>query len=191
MRKNLIRSCLSWLPLGAAITALSLFIYGAVQQDLRQSANDPQIQMSEDLARALAAGQPPQTNAAGDQVDIAKSLASCTIVFDANGAVTSSSALVHGETPALPQGVLDYTRQHGQDRFTWQPAPGARSAVVVTHYQGAESGFALAGRSLREVEKRESRIEQLTVLGWLVTLAGSLAVAVLAGLVDILVRERR
>jgi hypothetical protein len=191
MGKNILQSFLSWLPVGAAITVLSLFGYGLVQQDLRQSANDPQIQMAEDAAAALAAGQTPRSADTAASVDITKSLAPFLIVYDESGAVTSSTARLNGNTPALPQGVLDDARQHGLDGFTWQPAPGVRSATVVTHYAGASSGFVLSGRSLREVEDRESRIEQLAVLGWLVALAGSLATALLVGVAAPFVRERR
>ena len=43
--------------------------------------------------------------------------------------------------------------RRGEDRLTWQPEPGVRSATVVVHYQGAQAGFVMAGRSLREVGK--------------------------------------
>jgi hypothetical protein len=38
----------------------------------------------------------------------------------------------------------------------------------------SKPGFVLAGRSLREVEIRESQVEQITAIAWLVTLAVSL-----------------
>jgi hypothetical protein len=44
-----------WLPLAAAVTMLSGLVYIAVQQNMRIGANDPQIQLAEDAARALAA----------------------------------------------------------------------------------------------------------------------------------------
>ncbi len=46
----------------------------------------------------------------------------------------------------------------GEDRITWQPEPGIRSAVVVVHYTGATPGYVMAGRSLREVEWRIDRL---------------------------------
>ncbi len=42
-----------WLPLAIVITALSGFIYLVGQQNLRMSANDPQIQLSEDTANQI------------------------------------------------------------------------------------------------------------------------------------------
>jgi hypothetical protein len=45
-----------WLPIVVVITALSGLVYVAVQQALRQDANDPQIQMAQDAAETLARG---------------------------------------------------------------------------------------------------------------------------------------
>src|SRR5665811_516764 len=70
--RNIVRS---WLPLAVAITLLSGLIYGAVQQVLRQDANDPQIQMAQDTAAALTAGAAPESLASATPVDIALSLA--------------------------------------------------------------------------------------------------------------------
>ena len=42
------------------ITGLSGLIYATVQQNIRQSADDPQIQMAEDTAAQLANGQQAQ-----------------------------------------------------------------------------------------------------------------------------------
>ncbi len=39
-----------WLPIAVALSAVTFLLYAAVQQELRLSANDPQIQLSEDLA---------------------------------------------------------------------------------------------------------------------------------------------
>lgn len=66
------------------VTGFSGLIYTAVQQDLRQSANDPQIQMAEDTATKLAAGQQVQNVVPAEKVDIATSLAPYIIVFDAS-----------------------------------------------------------------------------------------------------------
>ena len=49
-------------------------------------------------------------------------------------------------------------------------------AAVVVSYGGSQPGFVLAGRSLREVEKRESQVEQITGIVWLVSLAVLLVV---------------
>ncbi len=157
-----------WLLVAIVLTGLIGLVYVAVQQDLRQGANDPQIQMAEDALAKLANGQSVQNVVPSEKVDIANSLAPYLIVFDANGNPIASSAQLDGQTPTIPSGVFDYVRQNGEDRFTWQPQTGVRSAVVVTQYKGSNSGFVLAGRSLREVEKREDSIMQLLLAGWVV-----------------------
>lgn len=49
-----------------------------------------------------------------------------------------------------------------------------RSAIVVERLTGPSPGFVFAGRSLREIEKRESLVLAQVMLGWLFTLAATL-----------------
>jgi hypothetical protein len=156
-----------WLLPAVIITGLCGLIYITVQQDLRQSADDPQIQLAEDTAAKLAAGQQVQSVVPVEKVDIATSLAPYIIVFDARGKPVASSAQLNGQTPTIPAGIFDYVRQNDEDRITWQPQPGVRSAIVVTQFKGANPGFVLAGRSLREVERREDNILRIVQIGWL------------------------
>ncbi|HSX57885.1 MAG TPA: hypothetical protein VLE47_01270 [Candidatus Saccharimonadales bacterium] len=161
-----------FIPTAIVATILSGMIYAAVQQDLRLGANDPQIQMAEDTAVRLEANAPVATQVSSDKVDVAKSLAPFLIVYNDEGQVQTASVSLNGQVPSLPNGVLDYTAEHGQDRITWQPKEGVRIAAVVQKYKG---GFVLAGRSLREIELREEKIQIITLLGWLVTI-GALAI---------------
>jgi len=167
-----------WLPIAVVITLLSGLVYLEVQQSLRWGANDPQIQMAEDAAAALAAGAAPESALPAARVEISTSLAPFIVIFNNNGEALVSSATLHGATPALPSGIFDYTRQHKEDRVTWQPEPGVRMAAVVVAYGGAQPGFVLAGRSLREVEIRASQAEQITGIAWLVTVSASLIVVI-------------
>nr|HET6901245.1 hypothetical protein [Ktedonobacteraceae bacterium] len=163
-----------WLLIAVIITGFSGLLEATVQQVIRQAADDPQIQMAEDIAAALTDGQQVQNVVPAEKVDIAKSLATYIIVFDANGKAIASSAQLDGQIPTLPAGVFDYVKHNGEDRITWQPQTGVRSAIVVTQFQGSSSGFVLAGRSLREVEKREDDILQIILVGWVAILLGSL-----------------
>jgi hypothetical protein len=169
--RNIIKS---WLPLAVVVTVVFAFIELIVQQSLRSGANDPQIQMAEDLAQALADQRSTSSLLPEGQVDITTSLAPYIILFDSQGNPTDSNARLHGEIPRLPPGVLEYTRQHGQDRITWQPEPGVRSATVIVAIEQGKRGFVLAGRSLREVELRESQLEIQVLFGWLTGLLASL-----------------
>jgi hypothetical protein len=154
-----------WLPLAIATAGLCGLAYLLVQQSLRISANDPQIQMAEDAASTLAGGASADAMVPSAKVDIAASLAPFLVIYDDSGKILASSAVLHGENPAIPAGVLDFTRQHGEDRVSWQPENGVRIAAVVVR---TNNGFVLAGRSLREVEKRISQVENLSGLAILV-----------------------
>lgn len=167
-----------WLPLAVAITALCGLVYLAVQQELRQTANDPQIQMAGDAAAALENGAAVESVVPAGKIAVEKSLAPFVMVFDDRGEVLGSSALLHGQVPQLPAGVLDYVRSNGQDRVTWQPEPGVRIAAVIVRSQGAQPGFVLAGRSLREVEIREDNTLREAAAAWFVTMAASLAAVI-------------
>src|SRR6185295_4920318 len=71
---KLARVAVLWVPFAGVITILCGMVYLTVQQSLRQSANDPQIQMAEDAAGALARGAAEETVLPATQVDIATSL---------------------------------------------------------------------------------------------------------------------
>lgn len=180
MRPFVRRSIVLWLPIAAVSTVFAGLAYGTVQQSQRSSANDPQLQMAEDAAAQLSNGGTPQSVTAGASVDIARSLAPFTIVFDGDGAVQASTAGLDGHTPVPPQGVLDAATANGIDTITWQPRDGVRAAIVVVPYEGGgASGTVLVGRSLRAVEEREDRTLLIAGLAWIAALLGG---AVAAGL---------
>ena len=178
MHEKVFDVTLKWLPMALVVTALCGVVYAAVFQNIRQSANDPQIQMAEDAAALLASGAPLQSVLPPNKVDITSSLAPYLIVYDENGQAVASSAQLDGTAPAIPAGVFAYTRDHAEDRLTWQPREGVRSAIVVTHFRGAASGFVVAGRSLREVERQEDNLMLIVGAAWLASLAATLAASV-------------
>ena len=136
------------------ITAVFGSIDLAVQQNYRQSANDPQIQLAEDGAAALDRGAMPQWSAA-DQIDAGTSLAPFIVIYSATGAPVVASGLINGQMPTIPAGIFATVAVAGEDRVTWQTPAGLRFAAVVISYK---NGFILAARSLRLVEIRESKL---------------------------------
>ena len=152
-------------------------IYVVVQQDLRQSANDPQIEISEDIASQLSMGKSPDAFDVNDKIDIGKSLATFYIIYDGDMKPLSSSGLLSQAIPKLPKGVFSYTRLYGEDRVTWQPQPDARIALVVVSYTipaniGSSTspvGFVAVGRSLREVEIRENNLLVMSLILWTIS----------------------
>lgn len=176
MHPLFIRAVLLWVPIVVAVTGLTAVVYGAVQQALRQGANDPQIQMAEDAAARLNAGVAPEAVVPGETIDLGSSLQPYMMVFDASRRVVASSATLNGQAPLFPPSVFDAVRSGGQDRITWQPSPGVRGAVVVQPWR---DGFVVVGRSLRLVEERVNQIFLLAGFVWLLTVGGT-AVAALA-----------
>ncbi len=165
----------TWIPFAVAITLLCGLIYVSVQQVLRQSANDPQIQIAEDTATALNQGADPNSVIPDSSVDMAKSLAPFIIIYDDSGVAVASTATLNGKTPMPPRGIFDYVKANGEDRLTWQPKPGVRIATVVTRYAGVRSGYVLAGRSMREVENRIDDEVKIITGAWLTSLTTGVA----------------
>ncbi|MBN9387250.1 MAG: hypothetical protein J0I20_04290 [Chloroflexi bacterium] len=100
---------------------------------------------------------------------MATSLAPYLIIYDNSGKPLAASVELGGAIPEVPAGVFSDLGAQDQKRFTWQPENGVRSAAVLTRYSGKTSGYVLAGRSLREVEKRENSLLGLVGLVWLGT----------------------
>ncbi len=183
-----------WLYSALAVTGLCALVSVAVQQDLRQGANDPQIQMAEDAAAGLAQGEVPAALAprGATLVDIKNSLSPWLAIYDSAGKPLENSGQLNNEPPQLPVGLFNtstwlpnktYVINGMQEtRVTWQPQTDVRQAVVLVKVQSGSGAayYVAAGRSLREVENRESQLNfEVTVL-WAATLA-SLFVAIFAG----------
>lgn len=49
-----------WIPLSIVMTIVCGLLYLTLQQNIRMSANDPQVQLAEDAASALQNGQSAQ-----------------------------------------------------------------------------------------------------------------------------------
>ena len=187
---------IAWLPLAIVTTIICGLVYLAVQQDLRMTANDELVQISEDVSALLAAGTPVQEILPpSNPIDISKSLAVYIAVYDASGTPLASTAMLNGAVPVPPASVFASAKAGGEDRLTWQPAPGVRSAVVVNHYavssaanpalgpnasstpntSATTGGYVLVGRSLREIDNHESQAEAEAAGAWILCLALSFA----------------
>lgn len=178
---NMWRSTLAqWLPLAIVIIIFSGLAYVTVQQNYRMGANDPQIQIAQDITTAIVQGTPADSIVpTNPTVDVAASLSPFVAIFDDTGKPVGASVSLDGKLPTLPDGIFAYAKQHGQDNFTWQPKKDVRIAAVVTHYSGKESGFVLAGRSLTEIEKRESQLLIMSAIAGAVALVLTFLVTLL------------
>lgn len=154
-----------WFILAIAIAGLALMFLVLVQQVIRQSANDPQIQIAGDVAEALVKDKDFKSVIKDDQIDISKSLAPFIIVFNEKGQPIHSNGDLVGKMPTPPDGTFEYARRNGTDKFTWEPKPGIRIAAVLIYQGKNKEMFVLSGRSLREIEKREKMLQNVTLAG--------------------------
>ncbi len=172
--RHLVRAAFAtFLPLAVLATLLAVLVYLVAQQGLRSGANDPQRQLAEDAAGALDAGDDPAAVTGPGRIDVARSLAPFVVVFDAGGRVLATSGTLDGAEPVPPIGVLEHAAVDVPNVVTWQPRDGVRVATVTARWSG---GTVMAGRSLRDVERREDQALLLVAAGWAATLA-ALAIA--------------
>jgi hypothetical protein len=166
-----------FLPSVVVLTVASGLLFVGLQQDLRQGADYPQIQLAEDLARHLDTRPDPSGLALGPSVDLATSLAPFEAVYDSTGRVIATNGTLDGTPPQPPIGVLDTARSAGVDRVTWQPRAGLRFALYAVRWSG---GSVVAGRSLRIVEERVNQLQALIAIGWFVGLVLLAGVSIVA-----------
>jgi hypothetical protein len=150
------------------VTVLCGLIYVTVQQSHRASANDPQLQIALDLKNAVETNQPTAKWMSGDSIEISKSLSVFKTFYNTNGEALQSTGFVDGQLPRMPKGVFDFTTKCGEDVLTWQPRDGVRMAMVVEAVNSPQIAFVAVGRSLKEIEKRESTLVTMVVVAWLV-----------------------
>lgn len=167
---------ISLLPLLIIITGLCGLVAVVMQQSYRQAANDPQIELAQAAAKLLTLDVAPSViiPPGARTVEIDTSLSPWLIIYDAHGGPLTSSARLHNGVPHIPEDVFAEVSKNGEDRITWQPERGVRQAIVVVG--GGEKGFAVAGRSLREVEIRERKLWLIVLAAWLALMAGIISV---------------
>ncbi|SRR5260221_6738319 len=164
-----------------SLTLVFLGIYGAVQQDLRQSANDPQTELAENAAAyltsnsAFGAGNSSQLNLT-NKVNLGTSLSTFIGVYDNNLKLFVTNAMLNNQDAIIPEGVLQTAVNDGRNTVTWQPQPGLRFAVVAVSFEkDGKKWVAVSGRSLRLVEERIDRIGLMLLIGYLLTLVAVFA----------------
>ena len=183
METLLTRSFTKWLPLVVAITGVFGFSYVAVQQNYRQSMNDPQIQMAEDAAISLARDYTPANVVPRGVVpiDIKESLAPWITVYDASGTPLESNAVLDNAPPHLPTGLFDTTTWRplknfvaptgAETRVSWQPRPDVRQAVILVQFLTPHGvGYVAVGRSMRTTEERIINLTELAAVAWSTTI---------------------
>lgn len=169
MKRPRLAGTLAAIALGAAGLA------GLAVQVIGQPANHPQLETAQAAVSRLDHGARPGDVVPATSIDIARSTDVFLIVTDSQRNVLASSASLSGQTVLPPSGVFDYVQANGEDRVTWQPAPGVRAWVVVERFA---QGFVIAGRAPSDGEQ-----SALLLLLWGSLVALGLAVLGLIGIV--------
>lgn len=175
MNKSLLQAYLPW---AIVITLVMGTIFGASQQAIRLAANDPQIQVAEDVSGAISQGQPIPPSPKS-MVDAKLSLSPFVSIFGDDKAPVYWNAQLNDKAPTPPAGTFDYVKDHGQNRFTWQPASGERFAAVLLRYGGEKPGYVMVARSLRESELRIKKLGIDILIAWAVTMVAVLGALLL------------
>lgn len=163
-----------WLLVPFLFTLICGLIYVTLQQNYRQTANDPQIQVAEAVASRLSNGDRALTRSS--TVDIAQSQSLFVVVYDKDGKPVGGTGKLGAGLPTIPHGSLSWADRYGENRITWQPLPMVRDAIVIKPYKNANgSGYVLVGRSLKETEKRIDQLSNFTFWAWVV---GMIAIGV-------------
>lgn len=174
----------AWMPLAVTITGICLLVYGAVQQNYRQSLNDPQIEMAESAAYRL--GQ-SELHASAESVlptrsvDYANELGPWLAIYDGAQKLIGTSGTQVKQPPQPPSGVFESAKRgQGKDtdrphenRITWQTEAGIRQALVIV-YVPERDLYVVSGRNMREIENRERRLGMFVGAAWLVLLVATL-----------------
>jgi sensor histidine kinase regulating citrate/malate metabolism len=148
------------------VTIMTGLVYVNVQQTYRSNANDPQIQLANEINANLKAGRSIE-RLWPDSIDIQSSLGVFAALYDEHAQPLRSSALLDGKIPQLPPGVFDFAKNQGEDRITWQPRAGVRMAMVVLRGNFSPVAYIAVGRSLKEVEVREQNLMKTTAICWI------------------------
>lgn len=163
-----------WISLGFSITVIFLFGFLATQQIYRMSANDTPAEIAHNVDLSLGEGTPYKYFSSARPVEIGLSLTPFVLLYDLDGKPLAGNGALDGNYPVPPKGIFEGLRKDKESRFTWEPKPKARQAVVALFHEGNNPAFIIVGRSLTETEQHIKQLFLMTGLLYLITLFGSL-----------------
>jgi hypothetical protein len=134
--------------------------------------------MALDIRDRLAEGRSLDNYFDRDTIDLARSLRVFATLYNQKGESVRTTGMLDGKAPQMPSGVLNFVRANGEERVTWQPRATVRMAMVLLRTNPASLGFIAVGRSLKEVEKRESNLLTMVFVCWL----GAMGLALITAL---------
>ncbi len=183
--KQIIKTFVSCIPLFCTIVCIYGFLYLALQQYIRLSANELPMQYAEDTrTKWLRNGDISDIFKEVPKIELGKSLSPFIIICDSNAAPRASTCSLNGRCPVPPKGAFIAALQRGQNRITWQPEPGIRNAIVILPFSmNGQHGYILAGHSLRETDDRDRFLLAQISVGIPFTLFATFVTALLSGFI--------
>ena len=149
------------------VSGILLAMYATVQQVHRTAANDPQLQLARDISARINTNNIAHL-LPDDTIDIGKSLGTFVTLYDKNGEPIGSTGMLDGKFPEIPKGVFEHAKLNTENDVTWQPRPGVRMAMVIESVPASSQvGYVAVGRSLQEVEVRESNLLKMIGMVWI------------------------
>lgn len=161
---EMIQKYSQYIPLfGAVLIIFVVFgtIQSAVAGVVRMNANWPQVQIAQDSVVKIDSGATPQS-LIGSTVDISRSLAVFTNIYDRTGRPITGAGYIEGKIAQIPRSVLKPSDNLSYSAVTWQPKSSLRIAAVVVR---AKNYYIVSGRSLAEADKSVEEVSRLTLAG--------------------------
>lgn len=168
---------LSWVTIALLLTGLIGLVFAGYQHAVRSMANDPQIELAEEVTKAINNGAPIESILSqGSSMDMRDGLAPFAMIFDKDRKLVGSTAKLGDNTPEPPQGTFEFAKEQGRNMFTWSPEEDVRVAAVVLP---AKDSYVLIGKNLREVDLRTKEFSYMALGAWMALLGLSAILAVL------------
>lgn len=165
-----------WLAIAGSATLVLGAAYAMVQQSARLAANDEPLAAVRMAKEKLAEGESPNEIVPQNATDLRSDAGVFVIITDSSKKILASSAILDEEAALPPPAVFDYTTQHGEDSFTWEPKAGVRHATEVLKYDDNGGGFIVAGQSLERVETRVGTYNLIAFLTWLAVITWTMII---------------
>lgn len=154
-----------FLTLVAIFSVVFVSICYSSRTALRQQANDPQVEVTDQVANIIRQGAPLDAIVSGaEQVELSQSDALFVMIFDKDKNLAGSSAVFNGQPLSVPSESFDLAKASGDYRFDWQVSETKKIAAVMKAVD--DSSYVLAGRSLAEFDRRAAVLSQPLWLGW-------------------------
>lgn len=156
-----------FLPMAICITYSALMIFFVGQKLIRENANNPQLQISREMAGALTGDIDVAQKFFSVQVNYKKSSLPFFMNFSETGKLLASNGIYGEKVELPPQDIMEYAKSRSDYRFTWKLPGGTKVAAVTNRYEGKEPGFVLVARNLTENEQANKELTKLVFIGLL------------------------